>query len=713
MTKEQVLKQYFGYDHFRPLQAEIIDWILAGNDALVLMPTGGGKSVCFQVPAMVMDGLTLVISPLIALMQDQVQNLKAIGIPAEFVNSSQSGSQQSDIERRCRMGNIKILYISPEKLLSPNYLDFIRNINVSLFAIDESHCVSFWGHDFRPEYTKLNILKEQFPNIPIIALTATADKVTRKDIITQLNVPDAQTFISSFDRPNLSLEVLPGRNRLKVIIDFVSKRPNQSGIIYCLSRNSTEDVAARLQSLGIKAKHYHAGMDTAYRAKVQTEFIKDDIQVIVATIAFGMGIDKSNVRWIIHYNLPNNVESYYQELGRAGRDGQPSDTLLFYTYADVMARQRMLDDSGLVPEMKELQEAKLNRMKQFAEAEICRRRILLSYFNENVEKDCGNCDVCRNPPQRFDGTVIAQKALSAVARTGEKVAMTLLIDVLRGSNNRNVISRGFHELKTFGVGKEIKAEEWADYLMQMLNSGVMDIAYDEGHAFKLNNASWQVLKEGKSVKFVRFEPYEVKRARQAVEVRPEKSKQEIIKDALFERLRALRKTIADAKDIPPFIVFSDATLSDMAQKKPISKLQMLNVSGVGEQKYAQFGEVFIQEIMAFARENNEPNKTRAMTGMTYLETLDLYKTGKTPAEIAKQRGMTESTIVGHLAKMYEEGHPIDLERIITKIEIDRIIAAAKAIKYEKGTAIKPLFEAMDGTFDYHKIRLALLASRDY
>jgi ATP-dependent DNA helicase RecQ len=440
MTKEQALKKYFGYDRFRPLQAEIIDTVLDKQDCLVLMPTGGGKSVCFQIPAVLFEGVTVVISPLIALMKDQVQGLVANGIPAAFINSSLSSSEQSNIEWKLKLGEIKLLYVSPEKLLSNNYLQFIKSLNISLFAIDESHCISSWGHDFRPEYTQLSILKREFPDVPVIALTATADRVTRKDILTQLSIPESKVFISSFDRPNLSLNVLPARGRVKVIIDFIKTKPNQSGIVYCLSRQNTEDVAEALKKAGFKAAHYHAGLDSATRTKVQDAFIKDDIQVIVATIAFGMGIDKSNVRFIIHHNLPSNVESFYQEIGRAGRDGLPSETMLFFGYGDVIMRNDMITKSNLPEVIKELQFAKLNRMKQYAETEICRRRILLSYFNEEVHRDCGNCDICKNPRQRFDATIIAQKALSAISRTDEKVAMGMLIDVLRGSQNRKRLS---------------------------------------------------------------------------------------------------------------------------------------------------------------------------------------------------------------------------------------------------------------------------------
>ena len=706
LTKEQVLKQYYGYDKFRPLQADIIDWVLYGQDAMVLMPTGGGKSVCFQIPALIMQGLTLVISPLIALMHDQVQALKANGIPSAYLNSSLDGQQQSAIERQVRAGELKLLYISPEKLFTQGYLDWIKSLEISLFAIDESHCVSTWGHDFRPEYTKLHVLKEAFPNVPVIALTATADRVTRKDILTQLGIPEARTFISSFDRPNLSLSVLPGRNRVKIIQNFIQERPRQSGIIYCLSRKNTETVTEALQKVGINAKYYHAGMPSADRSKVQDAFIRDDVQVIVATIAFGMGIDKSNVRWVIHYSMPSNVESFYQEIGRAGRDGVKADTLLFYTYQDVMVRKDMIAGSELPAEMKEVQNAKLDRMKQYAEAEICRRRILLSYFNEEVTKDCGNCDVCKNPPMRFDATLYAQKALSAVARTNEKIAMTTLIDILRGSNNKRIIDNRYHEIKTFGAGKDLKADEWAEYLQQMLNSGVMDIAYDEGHAYRLNNASWAVLKEGRKVNLTRYKPFEERQAEREAVAPKEKTKKEVIKDALFEKLRELRKRLADDKNIPPFVIFSDATLSDMSQQKPISQEAMLNVSGVGQQKYQQYGEIFINEIRLFLKSVSGTN-TASLGIDTVQYTYKLYQEGNSVEEMAKIRGLSEVTIFSHLSRLYEEGKNIDFSPFINKLQYTEIVNAAKTMGVKKGDSLKVLHEGMDMKYEYSVIRIAL------
>ncbi|MFN8353914.1 MAG: DNA helicase RecQ [Spirosomataceae bacterium] len=707
MTKEQVLKQYFGYDTFRPLQADIINTILKQQDCLVLMPTGGGKSLCFQVPAMVMEGMAIVISPLIALMKDQVEALKGNGITAAYLNSTLSSREQYELERQCEAGQIKLLYISPEKLFTPSYLDFIKRLHINLFAIDEAHCVSFWGHDFRPEYTQLNVLKNEFPEVPVVALTATADRVTRKDILIQLGVPDATVFTASFDRPNLSLSVLPGRKRLQVIQSFLLRHQNQAGIIYCLARKTTESVAESLKKMGFKVNHYHAGCDAAHRSAVQEQFLQDDLQIIVATIAFGMGIDKSNVRWVIHYNLPKNVENFYQEIGRAGRDGMPSDTLLFYSYGDLITQTDFINNSEAPEVQKELLRAKLDRMKQYAEADICRRRILLSYFNETVEKDCGNCDVCKNPRQKFDGTVLAQKALSAIARTNEKVAMGTLIDILRGSHNRTILQHGYEQLKTFGAGKDLKGEVWADYLSQLLNSGAMDIAYDEGHSFKLNETSWKILKGQQAVSLVEFVPYEIKKAQQEAEVPPEKTKKEILKDELFERLRTLRKQIADRERVPPYVVFSDQTLSEMSIHKPVNKVSMLAISGVGQQKFEKYGEVFINEILSFAKENTVKGETRVIKGITYVVTHDLYNDGYTIEEIAKQREMTTGTILGHLLKLREQGHSINVQKFISNPERQAIQQAAAGLNLEEMGTLTEIFNRLNGQIDYYKIRIVV------
>ncbi|MEO0340650.1 MAG: DNA helicase RecQ [Bacteroidota bacterium] len=693
---KRALKKYYGYDHFRPMQEDIIQSVFARKDTVVLMPTGGGKSICYQIPGLVMEGTCLVISPLISLMKDQVEGLKANGIKAAYINSSMTLSDIRETEDQFIKGGLQLLYISPEKITSGNFLPVLKRAPLNMIAIDEAHCISAWGHDFRPEYTQLQFLKRQFPELPIIALTATADKLTRKDIVHQLNLSSPDTYIASFDRPNLSLTVRPGQKRLEQILAFLADRPDQSGIVYCLSRKSTENLANKLVQKGYKARAYHAGLAARERAKVQEDFINDTVPIVCATIAFGMGIDKSNVRWVIHYNLPKNLEGYYQEIGRAGRDGVKADTLLFYSYQDVMMMRDILSDNN--SENQEIQLAKLDRMRQYAEASACRRRILLGYFSEDLENDCGNCDVCKNPPESFDGTVISQKALSAIYRLKQKVSMGMLIDVLRGSSKKEIIQNNYHKIKTFAAGRDIPYGHWQQYLFQLLNLGYIEIAHHQQNQVRLTESSKAVLFEGRKVELVK--PATIRKRQEDEKAAAQKAtKKKSVDEELFQILRQLRKQLAQSSGLPPYRIFSDATLIDMSGKKPFTEMQMLQVHGVGEQKLKQFGASFLNAILEYAGEN----KTR-IKGSTYQITLHLLKRGHSIEEIAQERGIHANTVFSHLAHLYEKGHPIDLSPHLHQSELNELLNGFKQVA--QPPKMKEVFELFDGEFSYNKIRLA-------
>ena len=569
------------------------------------MPTGGGKSICYQLPALLSEGTAVVVSPLISLMKDQVETLCANGIAAGALNSNNDETENASLRRACMEGKLKLLYISPEKLLAEaNYL--LRDMHISLFAIDEAHCISQWGHDFRPEYTQMDILHQLFPQVPIIALTATADKITREDIIKQLHLNQPRIFISSFDRPNLSLTVKRGyqqKEKSKAILDFIARHPGESGIIYCMSRSKTETVAQMLQKQGIKSAVYHAGLSSARRDEAQDDFINDRVQVVCATIAFGMGIDKSNVRWVIHYNLPKSIESFYQEIGRAGRDGMPSDTLLFYSLADLILLTKFATDSG----QQSINLEKLQRMQQYAEADICRRRILLSYFGENTTCDCGNCDVCKNPPERFDGTIIVQKALSAIARSEQQIGTGILVDILRGNMSSEVTERGYHRLKTFGAGREVPARDWHDYLLQMLQLGYFEIAYNENNHLKITQSGTDVLfgrARALLVTIRREEAVQATRGRKRKATVPTKELPLGLPNTesgeLFEALRTLRKRLADQEALPAYIVLSDKVLHLLSASRPTTIEEFGNISGIGEYKKKKYGKEFVELIRKYS-----------------------------------------------------------------------------------------------------------------
>lgn len=697
-TAKSVLKKVFGYDSFRLEQEAIIARTIEGKDSLVIMPTGGGKSVCYQIPALILEGMAIIISPLLALMKDQVTALVANGVAAASLNSVLSAAEENDLLNKINNQAIKILYVSPERAVSSQFIEFVKNVHISMIAVDEAHCVSIWGNDFRKEYTQISRLIHAFPNVAHIALTATADKATQTDISRQLELCDPVTFLSSFRRSNIEIKVLPANKKLDVIKKHIGNRPNELGIIYCLSRKNTEEVAERLRMEGYKAQAYHAGLSSKERESIQEAFIRDKVQIMCATIAFGMGIDKSNVRWVIHYNLPKNIESYYQEIGRAGRDGLPSEAILFFTYADVVMLRSFIDKSEGNDDFKEVQYAKIDRMVEFCQATSCRTNMVLSYFGEHTTEPCGNCDLCQNPPNYFDGTIIAQKAFSATKRLNQEVAMTMLIDVLRGSNKQEIIEKGYNQIKTFGAGGDINAFNWAQYMIQFINQGYLEIDYTDGHKLKNTALAERVLFDGLQVKLTNPQAYEGTKIKE-VEEKANKKKQ--INIQLLEELKRVRKELADAQNVPAYVIFSDKTLQEMCEQKPITTFDMSLIGGVGQFKLDTYGDYFINAIRDFS--NTADVKIK---GQTYVQTLVMWKEGKNIDEIAKLRSLSTTTIYSHLAQLIEKGEVLNLDLLIKKEEIEVVKNAISKIDFD-GISIKPVFEFLEEKVEYGKIRLAL------
>ena len=661
-----VLNRFYGYSQFRPGQLEIITSVMHSRDTVVLMPTGGGKSLCYQIPAILSEGCAVVVSPLIALMKDQVTALIANGVPAATVNSNMSENENRNIMEQMYAGRLKLLYISPERLLSE--IDrWSSDMKISLFAIDEAHCISQWGHDFRPEYTKLKRIKESYPSTPIIALTATADRLTRDDIAQQLKLKNPYKFVSSFDRPNISIKVMPNpgsRKKISIITTMIDKYRDDAGIVYCLSRKNAESIDAELQARGYRSICYHAGLSARRRDEAQHRFINGDVQVICATVAFGMGIDKSNIRWVIHNNLPGNIESYYQEIGRAGRDGLPAEALMFYSFADIVTLQNFVNESGQVA----INSEKLARVKEFAEATVCRRRILLNYFSEETDCDCGNCDVCLDPPERIDGRVIAQKALSAIVRTNQQVGNTMLIDILRGSARAELIVKGYHKIKTYGAGRDMSFAQWNNYMAQLLQLGIIEIAYEENNHLKVTPYGWKVLRGEVEVSLSKFYYDAPKRKTKVTRVVN-------AADMLFSELKGVRAKLAKKEGIPPYMVFSDKTLMEMVEKMPVDMLSFTQIEGVGEKKAIKYWKVFVKIIR-----KSKGLPSISSKGTSYEETLMLFNSNYSIEAIAQIKGIGEKTVYEHIALLIKERRITDFNRIITREQYDRVIDVSKKNK---------------------------------
>jgi ATP-dependent DNA helicase RecQ len=708
----EILKHQFGYDSFRMNQEQAIEAVLERKDAVVLMPTGGGKSLCYQIPALMLDGLTVVISPLIALMKDQVDALKNNGVEAAFLNSTQTAQEQTEVFRAMRTGRLKLLYVAPERLLQSGdqFIEFLKSVNVALFAIDEAHCISSWGHDFRPEYMQLRKLKFYFADVPLIALTATADKLVRKDIIERLGLKNYELFVSSFNRPNIFYKVEPKRNSYARLLEYLKQRGDESGIIYCLSRQSVDNLAEDLRDEGFQALPYHAGLTKEERDLHQESFLKDEAKIIVATIAFGMGIDKSNVRFVVHLDLPKNVESYYQETGRAGRDGLQSEALLFFSWGDINKLKGFAEVEGN-ERQSEIMLKKLKQMGEFGDLKTCRRKFLLQYFSEEFTEDCGHCDNCRTEFERFDGTIIAQKALSAVTRTGQRFGLSYLIDFLRGSQAKTI--RDEHKnLKTYGVGADVSKENWYEYFRDLISQGLLAQTEGQYPVITLTPKSEDVLRGNIRVELIKVTVKEDKKASLVSDVA-----HEYFKD-LFDDLKRLRTNFARDENVPPYVVFSDATLVEMATYLPHDESELRKISGVGDLKLEKYGADFLEVIRDYCDLNNlesrinlkspkRERKTRTKRDAsgqdTFTISLAMFKSGMPVAEIARRREMAHSTIEMHLARFIQSGE-IKLEEIVPAHKIEPI---RRAIIKFGGGAMSSVKDFLGEDYSYGEIRAVI------
>lgn len=688
-----LLRKFYGYSTFRPGQLDIILNACAGHDSVVLMPTGGGKSICYQMPALLADGgVVVVVSPLIALMKDQVAALTSNGIPSAAVNSLQTDEENHEILSRLSTGMIKLLYISPERLL----LEMPRwssSLPIVLFAIDEAHCISQWGHDFRPSYTQLSCIKGLFPHVPVMALTATADRITRTDIATQLRLVSPKLFTGSFDRPNISLKVMvnPGKTqRINTICALIDRHRTDSGIVYCISRKVAEETDRQLRAKGYRSAVYHAGLSVTERNLAQDRFISGELQVMCATVAFGMGIDKSNIRWVVHNNMPRNIESYYQEVGRAGRDGAPAEALMFYSYADIATLSSFVDESG----QKALNTEKLQRIREYAESSLCRRRILLSYFSESMDHDCGNCDICLDPPARFDGTIIAQKALSAVVRLDGRVGIIMLIDVLRGSGRQEILARGYNRIKTFGAGRDMSFAQWNAYITQLIQLGLLDIAYNENNHLKITPYGMEVLMKRLPVELALFRPSEKRRSSAKVAEEPEQNPAE----RLMEALKKVRETIARKEKTPPYLIFSDKALLEMVRTEPVDMESFSKVEGVGERKTVRYWKPFVTAIR-----RHKGIKESLGAGLSARETLLLLESGYSVDEIAETKGIKPATVYSHIAELIAEDKLSDFSSVITRDQYLRVMEVARLHPGE-------VYDRLAGSLHPGIIRVALAVS---
>jgi ATP-dependent DNA helicase RecQ len=694
----EILKSVFGYDQFRDKQEAIIQNTISGKDSLVIMPTGGGKSFCYQIPALCMEGFTLVISPLIALMNDQVIALQNSGVNAQALNSQLSPDQKKELLHELESGKIKLLYVSPEVAVQQNFINYLATLPVNLIAVDEAHCVSVWGNDFRPEYAQLNRLISKLTNVPHMALTATADSATQKDISERLGLNNPQHYLSSFERENISSSVLPGQGRMKEILNFLSAHPNEAGIIYTLSRKSAEQVALKLQKEGYNADFYHGRMSAEARNSVQNDFKNDDVQIVCATIAFGMGIDKSNIRWVIHYNLPKNLEGYYQEIGRSGRDGSPAETLLFFSYGDVTILRSFIEDSDADPTFKSVQRAKLDRILEYCQATSCRTNVVLSYFGEHREKSCGRCDICRNPPKKIDGTLLSQKVLSGIKRLKEAVPITTLVNVMRGAQNQEVLENNYHQIKTYGALKEVAYFDLFQYITQLINQGFLEIDYTSHSHLKVTSIGKTVLFEGKTVELT----VPLDKKDQDLDKKKKQDKKVEFEDSLFEALRSYRKKLAKEQGVPAYAVFTDKSLQQIAAEKPMTMGAFSAISGVGDAKLKKYGRLFIDYLQD---QVIKTGKDVNVKGKTYVETLQLFNQGKSIEEIAKARNLNKSTIFSHITSLIENGEPLSHEGLVTSDIKDLVVNSWKELK-ETGE-LKPIFDSLKEKISYDLIKLSL------